>query len=168
MLLSTKLKLDRLGKQLVDQLAHNIATIDTGQYLPASHRENMAATVSYELDDKEFRLVGGEFIWTYEIGRGPTVNMGNGAVRRYVREYIREEGIQPKGQKRNGMPVDEDTLAYFVSRRIHESGSKPWREKRPTGVISDIVNDRLVVKVEDLLSESYTSEIAAFLLKATA
>jgi len=168
MLLSTKLKLDRLGKQLVDQLAYNIATIDTGQYLPTSHREQMAATVAYELDEKEFRLVGGEYIWTYELGRGPTVNMGNGAVRRYVREYIRENNVKPRGLDEQGFPITEDTLDYYIARKIHEEGSKPYRHKKPTGVISEIVNDDLVEKVEALLNESYTSEIAEFLLKASA
>lgn len=168
MLLSTKLKLDRLGKQLVDQVAYNIATIDTGQYLPTSHRERMAATVKYELDDKEFRLVGGEYIWTYELGRGPTVNMGNGAVRRYVREYIEENNVQPRGLDERGFPITEDTLDYYVSRKIHEEGSKPFRHKKPTGVISEIINDKLVEKVEQLLTEAYTSEIAGFLLKAIA
>lgn len=167
MLLASHLRLEQLGKQLVEQLAYNIGTMDTGQYLPASHREAMAATVKYEIDEEEFRLVGGEYIWTYELGRGPTVNPGTGAVRRYVKEYIQEEGIEPRGQDRNGMPIDEDTLAYFISRRIHESGSKPWRNAQPTGVISEIINDKTVERLEQLLSEAYTAELAEFLLIAT-
>lgn len=166
MLLSSRLRLERLGKQLVEQVAHNIATMDTGQYLPLSHREKMAGTVKYEIDEEEFRIIGGQYIWTYELGRGPTVNMGDGAVRRYVREYIDETGMQPKGQDRNGMPIDEATLAYFISRKIHESGSKPWRNQHPTGVISGIINDKTVEQVEALLSEAYTAEIAAYLLNA--
>lgn len=158
--------MEQLGKQLVEQLAYNIGTMDTGQYLPISHREAMAATVRYEIDEEEFRLVGGEYIWTYELGRGPTVNPGDGAVRRYVKEYIQEEGIEPRGQDAQGMPIDEDTLAYFISRRIHESGSKPWRSGQPTGVISEIINDKTVERVEQLLSEAYTLEIAEFILTA--
>ncbi|NEM96172.1 hypothetical protein [Pontibacter burrus] len=165
MLLASKLKLDRLGKQLVEQVAYNISTMDTGQYLPASQREKMAASVRYELDEEEFRLVGGEYIWTYETGRGPTVNPGDGAVRRYVLEYIREEGIEPRGQDKRGLPIDESTLAYFISRKIHQEGSKPWRTGQPTGVISEIINEKLLTNVEAMLTEAYAAEVAGFLLE---
>lgn len=166
MLLSTRLRLEKLGKQLVDQLAHNIVTIDTGQYLPISHRERMAGTVKYELDDKEFRIIGGQHIWTYELGRGPTVNGGNGAVRRYVAEYIQENNIQPRGLDEMGLPITEEVLDFYIARKIHEEGSKPWRNKQPTGVLTEIINDQTVEKIENLLGEAYTLEIAEFLLKA--
>jgi hypothetical protein len=168
MLLASRIRLEKLAKEMVEKLRYNISTVDTGQYLPRANREAMAATLGYTLTDTTLELFGGAFIWTYEIGRGPTVNNGPGAVRRYVREYIREEGIEPKGQTREGLPVDEDTLAFFISRRIHELGSKPWRSGQPTGVISDVINDDAVAELEELLSEPYAVEIAHYLTRTTA
>ena len=37
------------------------------------------------------RIYGGEWVFTYEYGRGPTVNDGDGAVRRNVLAYLKEE-----------------------------------------------------------------------------
>ncbi|MEJ8803140.1 hypothetical protein [Pontibacter sp. H249] len=168
MLLATKLRLDRLGEKLVSQLSERIATTDTGQYLPRAEREKLAASVGYELTDTEFSIYGSEYLYTQETGRRPTVNNGDGAVRRYVLAYIREEGIEPRGQDRNGMPIDEGTLAYFISRKLHEEGGKPWRNRQHTGVISGVINDKLIEQVEALLTEAYTAEIAEYLLEATA
>lgn len=168
MFLSSRIRLEKLAKKWVAELQRNITTTDTGQYLPRAHREAMAATLGYSITDTEFQLFGGEFIWTYEIGRGPTVNDGPGAVRRYVREYIQEEGIVPRGQDRRGMPIDEDTLAFFISRKIHETGTKPWRSGQPTGVISSIVNDAAVAELEQILSEPYAADIAQYLTRAIA
>lgn len=168
MLLVTKLKLDRIGKQLVEQLSERIASTDTGQYLPRAEREKLAKSVGYELTDTEFSVYGSKYLYTQETGRKPTVNMGDGAVRRYVLAYIKEEGIVPRGQDKNGMPIDEATLAYFISRKLHQEGGKPYRNKERTGVISGLINDKLVEDLEAMLTEAYTDEIAAFLLDAAA
>ncbi|GAA4434675.1 hypothetical protein GCM10023188_25890 [Pontibacter saemangeumensis] len=168
MLLASRIRLEKKAKEWVAALQKSIAQTDTGQYLPRAEREAMAATVGYAFTDTGFELFGGQYIWTYEYGRGPTVNDGDGAVRRYVRRYIDEEGMVPKGQDKNGMPIDEDTLAFFISRKIHETGSKPWRNNQPTGVLSGIINDEAVVGLEQLLSEPYAIEIAQYLTKAAA
>lgn len=158
--------MDKLFKELVARVQTAIVMTDTGQYLPLSKRQAMADTVTYEADDEEFRLVGGKYIFTYEQGRGPTVNMGPGEVRRYVREYLEENNITPRGQDRRGIPIDRDTLAFFISRKIHEYGSKPFRNQERTGVLSDIINQELIAEADEMLSEAYAADIAQFLLKA--
>jgi hypothetical protein len=147
-------------QDLRDQIRHNLVYMDTGQYLPLSHRQAMADSVVIEEGENEFRLIGGPYIYTYELGRGPTVNPGDGAVRRYVMEFLEEENIQPYGN------YDIPSVAYFVASKIHETGSRPYRKGEPTGVISDVINETLTKAIAAKIKDLYAVEVAGFIKKA--
>lgn len=169
MFITTRAILESYGQKWVAQLQDNIInTPDTGNYIPRQERIKMAQSIRYEVDDNGLTIYGGEWVFTYEFGRGPTVNDGDGAVRRNALAYIREEGIQPKGMQRDGSPIDEETLAFFISRKIHEQGSLPYRTDTPTGVLSDVISPENIKELESKLFFEIGTKIDSIFIKAIA
>lgn len=166
MFISTQMILDKYGPQWVGQLQDNIINDHAhGNYVPLAQRQEMARSVEYQVGEHEFTITAGQWIFTYEYGRGPTVNQGDGAVRRNVRAYIRENNIQPQGYKANGDPIDEDTLAFFISRRIHEEGSKLFRDHTQSGVLSGVINDQNIEKLLRDISTVLVPSVTSMLLE---
>lgn len=169
MFISTQMILQKYGPQWVEQLQDNIINDHAhGNYIPQALREKMAGSVEYKTDDNSFTILADQWVFTYEYGRGPTVNQGDGAVRRNVRAYIRENNIQPQGYKANGDPIDEDTLAFFISRRIHEEGSRLFRDHAQSGVLSGVINDQNIEKLMKDISTVLVPSVSSMLLEGAA
>lgn len=165
--MQTHIVLQEYGQRWVTQLQDSIRnTPDTGNYIPRAEREKMAASIRYEVTEEGLIIYGGEWVFTYEYGRGPTVNDGDGAVRRNVLAYIKEEGIQPKGLLADGSTPDQDTLAFFISRKIHQEGTLLYRTQTQSGVLSNVINENTVRELnKDLFFEIGTA-LSSRLLEA--
>ena len=167
MFISTQMTLQKYGQKWVEQLQDNIINDHAhGNYVPLALREKMARSVEYQVGENEFTITADQWIFTYEYGRGPTVNQGDGAVRRNVRAYIRENNIQPQGYKANGDPIDDDTLAFFISRKIHEQGSKLFRDHQQSGVLSGVINDKNVEQLLNDINTVLVPSVTSMLLEA--
>jgi hypothetical protein len=164
MQLITRLKLEAFDKEVIPKLKDNFLNKPTGNYTPRKQREQMASSVRSEFSDTTYTLYADAYAFTYEYGRGPTINPGTGAVRRNVLQYLTEENIQPKGQKRNGMPAELEDLAFWISRGIHEEGSRLFREKRQSGVISEVINSDSLDKLQASIAEALLVDTSTFLL----
>lgn len=60
-----------------------------------------------------------------ERGRRPTVNGGNGAVYRAIREWIDVKGITPQQRRDRSGKIyvpSREGLAYLITRKIHQQG----------------------------------------------
>lgn len=93
-------------------------------------------------------LVGPAYIDTLERGRRPTrpgAQKGAITLRESIMIWINARGIQPRpGQTR-------ESLAFAIAKTIHEKGSKLYREKRVSGVLSEtITEDRFTELLDDL------------------
>lgn len=167
MFLATAATLHEYGQKWVAQIKDSIInTPDTGNYIPRAERERMAASVRYEVTKDGLDIIADQWVFTYEYGRGPTVNDGDGAVRRNALAYIREEGIQPKGLQRDGSPIDEETLAFFISRKIHQEGTLLYRTQSQSGVLSDVINEDTVKELDSRLFFEIGTAITSRLLEA--
>lgn len=166
MLKQTEEVLEQFGKELVPELQQSIIdNHDTGNYLPRAEREKMAATIRFEISPNGFKLYGGQWIWTYEYGRGITVNDGDGAVRRNVLAYLKEQGITSKYKTKDGKDIDQNLLAFFISRRIHQEGSIPYRTNTVTGVISSVINEGQIKKLKDRLLFEFKTVVRSTLFE---
>lgn len=165
MQLITRLKLEAFDKEIIPRLQDNFLGKETGNYTPRRQREEMAASVRSEFSEDTYTLYANGYAFTYEYGRGPTINPGNGAVRRNVLQYLTEENITPRGQKANGMPAELEDMAFWISRRIHEDGSKLFREKKQSGVISEVINAESLDKLQSSIAEALLIDTSSFLLK---
>jgi hypothetical protein len=165
MQLITRLKLEAFDKEIIPRLQENFISKGTGNFTPRAQREQMAASIRSEFKDNTYTLYADAYAFTYEYGRGPTINPGNGAVRRNVLQFLKEENIAPKGQKANGMPAELEDLAFWISRRIHEDGSRLFREKKQSGVISEVINAESIDKLQSSIAEALLLDTSSFLLK---
>lgn len=80
--------------------------------------DNAVFSVSLRLQD---------YWLSIEKGRPPTVNDGDGALRRGILEWIRVKRILPRPDASGKLPTPEQ-LAYLISRSIHKYGTKTYRE----------------------------------------
>lgn len=167
MLLATHAILQDYGQRWVAQIKQNIIENHaTGNYQPRAKREEMAASIRFEIDEEGLTIYGGQWVFTYEYGRGKTYNMGDGAVRRNALAYIQEQGIQSRGLQRDGSPIDQETLAFFVSRKIHQEGTLLYRTQSQSGILSDVINTDNVQELEDKLFFEIGTQISSRLLEA--
>lgn len=153
-----QITLSMYAERTVPLLKENILTYYTGNYVPRYEREKDAGTVQFTIQGNELTIFGGKYLYTYAHGRGPTVNDGDGAVRRNVLQYLKEENIQPAGVTRDGKPIDQSLLALFISRGIHQKGTQLFRTKGNSGVFSDVLEtgpqsvEEIVKQISDQLS----------------
>jgi hypothetical protein len=159
MQLISELYIRQWEKDVLPQLQENFTTKETGNYTPNAQRQADASKIYSAFKDGMYTLYGPEWAFTYEYGRGPTINDGDGAVRRNVLQYLTEENIKPKGD------YDLETVAFFISRKIHEQGSVLFRQKQQSGVISEVINQTSLDTLKERISESLLQLTSSFLLE---
>lgn len=91
-------------------------------------------------DKVMLQVVADKTILTLQEGRGPTVNGGNGVVKDSIRQWIKDKGIQ------SNLPLE--SLVYLITRKIHREGYKGT-----PGLIDDVINESLIDRIQDEVSE---------------
>jgi hypothetical protein len=158
MQLISELTIRQWEKEVLPRLQDNFLNMETGNYTPRTQRAEAARQVHSTFKDGVYTIYGPEWAFTYEYGRGPTINPGNGAVRRNVLQYLTEENIKSRGDH------DLETVAFFISRQIHEEGSWLFRKKQQSGVISQVLNAQSLATLQAQISESLLQATSSFLL----
>ena len=70
-------------------------------------------------------------------------------MREQILEWVKAKPIIPND-------ITQESLAYLISRKIHEEGSLLYRQGGKSGVISEEINDKVVKeKLIDVLSDSF-------------
>jgi hypothetical protein len=120
---------------------------------------NLQNSLRYEVSDKEFTLFGAHYSFTAEFGRGPSQTSG-GDLRAQIRQWIDDKGIIPDG-------ITKDSLAYVITRSIHNKGTRLFDESRPdyygrtkpTDILNGVINDGRVNKLQQDLTTSIVKAI---------
>jgi hypothetical protein len=125
---------------------------------------NLAKSFRYELNPNKLRLFAAAYAGAAEVGRKPTVNGGNGALKQQIRRWIDEKGIVPKPDA-NGRAVSKDSLAFLISRKIHREGTALYNgvdsygRSKPTGIIMGVINDGRIDTLKKQLISSFVIQI---------
>jgi hypothetical protein len=125
---------------------------------------NLAKSFRYELQPDRLRLWGASYTETAEVGRRPTSNAGDGALRRAIRRWIDQKGINPKPSA-NGRPVSKESLAFMIARKIHKQGTRLYSgtdyygRNKPTGIIQGVINDGRIDSLKKQLITSFVFSI---------
>jgi hypothetical protein len=120
---------------------------------------NLQNSLRWDLTDKEFILWGAPYAFTAEFGRGPSQTSG-GDLRAQIRKWIDEKPIIPDG-------ITKDSLAYVITRSIHNKGTLLFDESRPdyygrtkpTDILNGVINDGRVNKLQQDLTTSIVKAI---------
>lgn len=126
---------------------------------------NLAKSFRYDLQPDRLRVYAAAYYSAIEIGRKPTVNGGQGALRAIIRRWIDQKGITPKPDQ-NGRAVSKDSLAYLITRKIHREGTllnstgKDYAGRpKPTGIITGVINDGRLNSLKKQLITSFVFQI---------
>ncbi len=126
---------------------------------------NLAGSFTYDLKPNRLIVKGAGYYSAIEIGRKPTVNGGQGALRSIIRRWIDQKGITPKPDQ-NGRAVSKDSLAYMITRKIHREGTllnssgKDYAGRpKPTGIITGVINDGRLNSLKKQLITSFVFQI---------
>lgn len=111
-------------------------------------------------DDFGF-LVAPAYIEALERGRKPTSkgNTGGPTLRESLLIWIQARGIRPKpGQT-------EESLSYAIAKSIHKKGSKLYREKRVSGVLSETITEERFAELLDDLAQGSLLDVSSQIIK---
>ena len=150
----TRLKIDAFMRKALEDIRLNAINIDTGQYFPKRLREELAAELSYEVTEDEFILRGKGYFYTLVTGRGPTVNPGPGAVRRYITEYLEEQGESGADLTRH---------AFNAATRQHEYGSKLYRSGQQSEVVKSIINEQTIADLKQQVAQALVIDVGKYI-----
>ena len=117
----------------------------SGSGLDSSGR--VANSLRIEEDETTGTLYGWKWIEIRtEYGRRPTSpgsKKGNPTLREAILAWVERKGI--------GEPKDRKSIAYLISKKIHEQGDRLYRGELgitpPTGILTSVINDG---RIDDL------------------
>jgi len=102
-------------------------------------------------NENEGTVLGWKYIETLEKGRGPTsagAPKGNPTLREAIEDWIARRSITVEG-------ITSKSLAYIISKKIHEQGNKLYRAVRggqqPNNIFSGVITDERI----DAFTSSY-------------
>jgi len=140
------------------QLARRGARGNFSSVANASGR--LARSVRSEVKGSVLTVYADDYIYYLENGRGPTKGGGNGGLRAIIRKWIDDKGIVPDG-------ITKDSLAYLITRRIHEEGTTIY-QAGGSDLVSGIFNEQLIDSIEREFAELVLVEINSDILSIAA
>jgi hypothetical protein len=117
---------------------------------------NFNRSLQYYQSDKELIIYGAPYAGAIEFGRGPSSGKGDGSLRGIIRKWIDVKGITPTGK------ISKDSLAFLITRKIHEEGTKLYRKdgkKNPSKVIDGIRTDGRIEELAKKLALNVITEV---------
>lgn len=139
--------------RLKDDLAQSISSSG----LDKSGR--VAKSLRIEEDENTGTLYGWKWIEVRtETGRRPTspgAPKGNPTLREAILAWVERKGI--------GEPKDRKSIAYAISKKIHEQGDRLYRGELgitpPTGVLTSVINDGRIERLKKEIVIELFSEL---------
>lgn len=110
----------------------------------------------------QFGIKGAGYTGALQGGRKPS-EKGNkpGILRQTIRQWIDDKGIVPKDG------ITKDSLAFLITRKIHNEGIKVPNFFNQGGLVSDVINDEAINKFADIIKfsiiENARSEVKGIL-----
>lgn len=116
----------------------------------------MSQSLGYTIDNTGLIIFSTEKYFTVlETGRKPTDSnapAGNPTLRQSILKWIENKPIYGD--------ISKESLAYLISRKIHEEGTLLYRQGGKSGVISKSINDEIIqVELIDKLTDSFREAV---------
>lgn len=152
---------------MIARIQENIRNKPVTRFGAMNASGRTAASLSYELDDNGGRIYGAGYIFALEFGRKPTTGAGSGgeSLKDRIRVWIDEKGIQPNPGS-NGKPVSKDSLAFLISRKIHNEGTILYKQGAQSGILTDVINEQAADQLSEALFYEFEQIITSTLLAA--
>jgi hypothetical protein len=121
---------------------------------PVSASGKLANSVRFELTDTELIIYAEDYIYFSIYGRRPTKTDGTGFVDK-IKQWIKDKGIQST--------IDNDTLAFLISRKIYREGNSLYlfSGKKNTGLLDNVITNEMIKDFNDKFTKQIEADIAA-------
>jgi len=145
--------LKNFAEEVIAGIKQNIETLNATGKGPMDTTGETKNSLAYRIDAEGLTIYSSKkFFTVVETGRGPTkpgAAAGSPTVRENIEGWIKAKGITPNG-------ISIKSLAYLISRKIHEEGSLLYRQGGKSGVISNVINDKAIKeKLTDVLTDTF-------------
>lgn len=144
MLALTEQILRQYFEATIEKIRDNIRTKRVTKHGAMNASGRTAESLEYVITPTGGAIYGAGYIFALETGRKPTEAGGNGSLRSRIRQWIDEKGITPEG-------ISKDSLAFLITRKIHQEGTELYRIGGNSGILTDAVNEAELQKVYDAL-----------------
>jgi hypothetical protein len=107
---------------------------------------NFNRSLTADITANSVIVLGARYAGAIELGRKPTSGGGNGELRKAIRSWIDDKGINPAD-------ISKDSLAFIITRKIHREGTKLYRgtdsygRTKPSRVITGVIEDGRIEKL---------------------
>jgi hypothetical protein len=108
-----------------------------------------------EQDKYHAKMLGMDYTYYLEHGRGPSRKKGKGggrSLREIIREWIDVKGIVPDG-------ISKDSLAFLIARKIHIQGIRVPNQFNRGGLVGNVITRS---RVDELIKNTTMIFIADF------
>lgn len=123
-----------------------------------------ASAIRYEASAHRLKIYAPAHLVALESGRKPSAGGGRGELLGIIKQWIKDKGIKPTPDK-DGKVITDDALAFLITRKIHREGTDLYKKykgaAKGSGVISEVLNDRLTSDVRASLKLQYKNKIVA-------
>jgi hypothetical protein len=151
--------LNDYGKMLTERLKNDIKTKQVTKYGAVNASGKLHDSIAYKVEGAVLTITGNSYIYFLQYGRKKTEKGSEpGKLRPIIRQWIDEKGIVP----RDG--ISKDSLAYLITRKIHEEGTSIWQQGG-TDLVSGIFNEQLVNELNDSFGMLISAEVSSEILK---
>lgn len=144
---------------MIARIQENIRTKPVTRHGAMNASGRTAASLTYEIRENEAFIYGAGHIFALEFGRKPTTAGGDGSLRDRIRVWIDEKGINPEG-------ISKDSLAYLITRKIHNEGTILHKQGGKSGILSDVINEQATAELSEALFFEFEQIVTNTLLTA--
>lgn len=156
--LYTNVVLEQFAKQVIEQTKQVFKTknisrksvrfeggkkIESTFSSPVSASGSLANSLRYEITDTQLIIYANDYAYFLIYGRKPTQQNGSGKVKQDIKSWIRAKGIKSD--------IDENQLAYLISRKIHRFGNSIYlfSGNNNSGLLNNIITEALKKEFND-------------------
>lgn len=156
---------EELQNELLFIIQDLIKSYDTkGLRASGNWANSLVGNVESTPNGYKLTIDGADYSGAMEYGRKPTVKKGNGELKDIIRQWIDDKKIVPKDG------ISKDSLAFLITRKIHQEGITVPNKYNIGGVISDVVEgnptlgfkpikERLQEKFNNIYINNISSEV---------
>lgn len=143
---------DRIVRRLREQLSQR--RVNASGNLSRSIRANAGAN--------ELIVDANSYVFHVEDGRGPSKS-GSSPGKLYPRilQWTIDKGISAKND------AERRSMAYAITKKIHESGTRLFRKGGNSGVLSEVINRETVDKIESAVADVFLFESVEGFIKSS-
>lgn len=168
--LSQQILIEKLAESIIDNLKNELLTkpiqrksvrykdgvrTESAFQSPVSASGRLVKSLRYEITDTEMVVYADDYIYFSVYGRKPSVNGTKpGKLIDRIKQWILDKGITST--------VEQNQLAYLITRKIHREGSSIYlfSGKKNTGLLENVLTQQMYKDFTDKFTKQLEIDIA--------